>query len=69
MAKGVESQKTRTYLAESQIHTERVRYLPGIELREHWQTDLQGENQQNKERLFLIQAQAGDARLRPYIGN
>ncbi len=58
---GSRIQKTRSYLAEAQIHTERVRYLPGLELREHWQTDLQEENQQENERLFLIQAQVGDA--------
>jgi insecticidal toxin complex protein TccC len=56
---GKRIQKTRVYLTEGQIHTERVRYLPGLELREHWQTDLQGDNRQDKERLLLIQAQGG----------
>ena len=58
---GSRIEKRRTYLTESQIHTERVRYLPGLELREHWQTDRQGENLQEKERLVLIQAQGGGA--------
>jgi insecticidal toxin complex protein TccC len=57
---GMRRQKTRIYLAENQIHTERVRYLSGLEFREHWQTDLQGENKQIREELYLIQAQAGD---------
>jgi insecticidal toxin complex protein TccC len=56
---GMRIQKTRIYLAESQIHTERVRYLSGLELREHWQTDRQGQNKQIIEELHLISAQAG----------
>jgi insecticidal toxin complex protein TccC len=56
---GMRLQKTRLYLSENQIHTERVRYLSGLELREHWQTDLQGQNKQIREELYLIQAQAG----------
>lgn len=55
---GSRIQKTRVYLMENQLHTERVRYLAGLELRERWQTDRAGENQQDKECLFLIQAQA-----------
>jgi insecticidal toxin complex protein TccC len=57
---GMRVQKKRTYLAENQIHTERVRYLSGLELREHWQTNSQGENKQIREKLQLIQAQAGN---------
>jgi insecticidal toxin complex protein TccC len=57
---GMRVQKTRMYLTENQIHTERVRYLSGLELREHWQTDLQGQNQRIIEEHHVIQAQAGD---------
>jgi insecticidal toxin complex protein TccC len=57
---GVRVQKTRIYLTETQIHTERVRYLSGVELREHWQTGLQEQNKRITEELHLISAQAGD---------
>jgi insecticidal toxin complex protein TccC len=58
---GMRVQKTRIFLTESQIHTERVRYLNGLELREHWQTDeLQGQNKQIREELHLIQASNGE---------
>lgn len=53
-------QKTRIYLAENQIHTDQVRYLPGLELREHWQTDLKGKNNKITEVLQLIQVQVGN---------
>jgi RHS repeat-associated protein len=57
---GMRVQKTRIYLAETQIHIERVRYLSGLELRDYWQTDLQGQNKRIIEILHLISAQAGD---------
>lgn len=60
-SQGNRVQKTRIFIAENQIHTERVRYLPGLEVREHWQTNLEGENLYIKEKLCCIQVQSREA--------
>lgn len=49
-------EKLTQSLAENQLHYERVRYLPGIELREHWQADIYGQNKKITEQLHVIQS-------------
>jgi insecticidal toxin complex protein TccC len=48
-------EKLTKRLAQEQIHSDRVRYLPGLELREHWQTDREGQNKKVTEQLQVIQ--------------
>lgn len=52
-------EKTTIRLAKNQLHTQRVRYLPGLEIRESWQSDLEGNDKKINEVLHVIQAQAG----------
>jgi insecticidal toxin complex protein TccC len=49
-------EKLTQHLAQEQIHSDRVRYLPGLELREHWQTDTRGQNKTITEQLHVIQS-------------
>jgi insecticidal toxin complex protein TccC len=53
---GQRMEKLTQRLAQGQIHSDSVRYLPGLELRTHWQTDTQGNNQQVSEQLQVIQS-------------
>jgi insecticidal toxin complex protein TccC len=55
-ANGQRIEKLMQRLAQEQIHTDRVRYLPGLELREHWQTDTQGQNKKTTEQLDITQS-------------
>jgi insecticidal toxin complex protein TccC len=54
-ASGQRVEKLTQRLAQEQIHSDRVRYLPGLELREHWQTDREGQNKKVTEQLQVIQ--------------
>jgi insecticidal toxin complex protein TccC len=54
-AGGQRVEKLTQRLAQEQIHSDRVRYLPGLELREHWQTDTRGQNKKITEQLHVIQ--------------
>jgi insecticidal toxin complex protein TccC len=53
---GQRVEKLTQRLAQKQIHSDRVRYLPGLELREHWQTDTNKQNKKVTEELQLIQS-------------
>jgi insecticidal toxin complex protein TccC len=55
-ASGQRVEKLTQHLAQEQIHTDRVCYLPGLELREHWQTDTRGQNKKITEQLHVIQS-------------
>jgi insecticidal toxin complex protein TccC len=55
-ASGQRVEKLTQRLRQGQIHSDRVRYLPGLELREHWQTDIRGQNKKVTEQLQLIQS-------------
>lgn len=57
-------QKIRCYLAQNQLHTEQVCYLPGLELRTHWQTDLDQQNKKIIEELQLIQTDLGNVSVK-----
>jgi insecticidal toxin complex protein TccC len=49
-------EKLTQRLAQEQIHNNRFRYLPGLELREHWQTDTREQNKKTTEQLQVIQS-------------
>lgn len=63
----MEVQRVEKYsqrLAENQLHTDRVRYLPGLEIREYWQTDITGNYKKITEQFTVITTEVENTSIR-----